>query len=294
MASAALILAGVIGGTVPIISKLLFRELSPLSVLFFSITIMLVVLLPLSRSFLNDVKKHWRRLILFGLLWTGNVTLFIIGVKNTTAVSSQVLYAGVPILVLIEHAVTQGERIVPRQVVGILLGFIGVFILALGSLRGMGGLGSFGGNLTIFVAAFLWASYLVVSKRFSEHIRPMVLTIASALVGWGTALVLLLSAEGVEALAAIQSLSLTGWMLLLLMGFAVRAGMILLYNWGIKHGSSVAAGSMVYVSTITSAIIAPVILGESLTLRLIIAAALLFVGVFLTTTYPLVFSHKKS
>ena len=63
--------------------------------------------------------------------------------------------------------------------------------------------------------------------------------------------------------------------------------MILLYNWGIKYGSSVAAGSMVYVSTITSAIVAPVILGEQLTLRLVISAALLFAGVFLTSTWQL-------
>lgn len=282
LASAALILAGVIGGTVPIISKLLFRELSPLSVLFFSISIMVAVLVPFNKTFLEEARRQWRRLVVFGLLWTGNVTLFIVGVKYTTAVASQLLYAGVPILVLIEQYVARGEKVVARQLIGIAIGFTGVFILAVGSLRGSADLGSLGGNLIIFLATFFWASYLVVSKRFSRHIRPMVLTTASAIIAWGISLIVLLLAEGVSGFTVIRSLSFTAWALLLCMGLVVRVGMILLYNWGIKHGSSVAAGSMVFVSTITSAIVAPFLLGEQLTLRLAIAGALLFIGVFLT------------
>lgn len=282
LASAALILAGVIGGTVPIISKLLFRELSPLSVLFFSISIMVAVLVPFNKTLLEEARRQWRRLVVFGLLWTGNVTLFIVGVKYTTAVASQLLYAGVPILVLIEQYVARGEKVVARQLIGIAIGFTGVFILAVGSLRGSADLGSLGGNLIIFLATFFWASYLVVSKRFSRHIRPMVLTTASAIIAWGISLIVLLLAEGVSGFTVIRSLSFTAWALLLCMGLVVRVGMILLYNWGIKHGSSVAAGSMVFVSTITSAIVAPFLLGEQLTLRLAIAGALLFIGVFLT------------
>lgn len=292
LATAALFIAGIIGGIVPIISKLLFREISPLSVLFFSITIMLGVLIPLNRTFFSKVKKYWRHLIIFGLLWTGNVTLFILGVKHTTAVASQVLYAGVPLLVLVEQYFVRGERIVPRQIVGIFLGFAGVFVLAVGSLRGNTDLGSFVGNVVIFLGTVSWASYLVFSKKLSTTVQPMTLTTASAIVAWGISLGVLLLAEGVGGLAAIQSLSFISWILLLCMGLVVRVGMILLYNWGIRYGSSVAAGSMVYVSTITSAIVAPVILGEQLTFRLAIAAVFLFAGVFFTSTWQL-FQRKE-
>lgn len=283
----ALLIAGIIGGIMPILSKLLFRELSPLSVLFFSITIMLGVLVPLNRTLFGELKKHWRRLMIFGLFWTGNVTLFILGVKHTTAVVSQVLYAGVPLLVLVEQYFVRGERIVPRQIVGIFLGFAGVFVFAIGSLRGNADLGSFVGNVVIFLGTLSWASYLVLSKRLSTKIRPMTLTTASAIIAWVVSLVVLLLVEGVGGLTAIRTLSFAGWILLLCMGFVVRVGMIFFYNWGIKHGSSIAAGSMVYVSTITSAIAAPIILGEQLTLRLAMAAALLFAGVFLTMMHPL-------
>lgn len=289
LATASLFTAGIIGGIVPILSKLLFRELSPLSVLFFSITIMLGVLIPLDRTCIGELKKHWRRLVIFGFLWTGNVTLFILGVKHTTAVASQALYASVPLLVLVEQYIAHGERIVPWQIVGIFLGFAGVLVLVIGSLGGGTDLGSFTGNFLIFLGTFSWASYLVLSKLFSVHVRPMTLTTASAIIGWGISLVVLLAVEGVSGLTGILSLSFMGWMLLLCMGLVVRIGMILLYNWGIKYGSSIAAGSMVYVSTITSAIIAPIILGEQLTFRMAIAAALLFAGVYLTTTSPMLF-----
>lgn len=281
LATVALLTAGVAGGIMPILSKLLFRELSPLSVLFFSITIMLGVLIPLNKSFLGDIQKQWLRLVLFGLLWTGNVMLFILGVNHTTAIVSQILYAGVPLIVLFEQYVVHGERISFRQVIGILIGFTGVMILAVGSIRGSADLGSLNGNFLVFLATLSWASYLVFSKRLSVHLRSMVLTTASAIVAWCTSLGVLLLLEGWRPFVSLLTLSATGWALLLLIGLVVRVGMILFYNWGIKYGSSIVAGSMVFVSTMTSVVIAPLILGEALTVRLVAAAALLFFGVFL-------------
>ena len=110
-ATLALIAAGVIGGLMPIISKIILRELPPLTVLFLSVSIMLFVLLPIMRRDVPHIWLHKKNLLKFGFLWLTNIALFIIGVTITTAIASQVLYAGVPLLVFVMHYFVSREKI---------------------------------------------------------------------------------------------------------------------------------------------------------------------------------------
>lgn len=66
----ALIVAGIFGGFSAYLSKIILRELPPLTVLFLRITIMLAMLLPLSRSVFPDIKNAGKTLVFlacFGL-----------------------------------------------------------------------------------------------------------------------------------------------------------------------------------------------------------------------------------
>ena len=96
----ALIVANMIGGGAPLASKILLRELPPMTILFLRLTIMLVILMPLSLTRFRHLWTHRKQLVLLGLFWVGNLSLFIIGIKFTTAIASSIIYLGVPILVL--------------------------------------------------------------------------------------------------------------------------------------------------------------------------------------------------
>lgn len=296
LATLALFVAGIIGGLMPVVSKIVLRELPPLTVLFVSLLVMVLAFSPGIFQLRKRLWQHKKSLLLFGLLWMGNITLFIIGVQYTTAVASQILYASVPILILVEQHFVVQEKIKPLQLAGIAFGFFGVLVFALGSLQGKGDFGSFLGNVLIFLGAFSWTTYLLYSKRLSTSIRPIELTMGSAVVGFFVSALLMFWEDGLVGLSFLSRLTLTGWSSLLFIAFGVRVAMILLYNWGIKYGSSIVAGSMVYVATFTTALVGTVFLHEYITLRFMLGALLVLLGVFFTSTFSLIaqrHNHKR-
>jgi len=141
LSTVALVIAGIIGGLAPFGSKVALRELPPLTVLFLRITIMVVVFVPLSGRTRVHLKKHTKRVSILGLYWVGNLILFILGIKYTTAIASSVIYDAVPFLVLLLDYIINHTHMKRLQTVGIVVGFFGSLVIILGSISGGGGFG---------------------------------------------------------------------------------------------------------------------------------------------------------
>jgi drug/metabolite transporter (DMT)-like permease len=229
---------------------------------------------------------RWKQLLAVGLLWTGNVALFIIGIQYTTTIAAQVLYTGVPVYVLLAGRFITSENLRKGQLVGILLGFLGALMIVL-KPESIVGFGTPYGNAIIFMATVCWALYLTVSKRVSAGISPLGLTVGSSLIAWIIVGVLMVFQEGGRGIAAIPSLSSAGWQALLFIALGVGVSMMFLYQWGLKYGSAIAAGSMNYLSTVVTAVTGVLILGERVTNVFLIGATLIITGVFLVSTLPL-------
>ena len=99
----ALFSASFLGGFAAFASKIILRELPPVTTLFLRLTIMILVLVPLVSHKIGHLFKHWKQLILLSFLWVGNLLFFIVGIKYTTAIMSGLLYASVPIFVVFEN-----------------------------------------------------------------------------------------------------------------------------------------------------------------------------------------------
>lgn len=294
IATLALIGSGIIGGLAALSSKIVLRELPPLTVLFVRITIMLLVLWPLALRYTRHSLIHWRQIALLAVFWLGNVVLFIVGVKYTTATASQVLYASVPIFVFLESFFVGGEKVRSFQVLGIVLGFFGALVTVFDPAASGGAFGSLYGNVLIFIASISWSLYLVFSKRLSSHISPLGLTVGSASVGWILTGVLMLMFEGTSGITRLPVLSTTAFWALLFVGLGVGAAMIILVQWGVKYGSPLVAGSMVYLSTFIAAATGIAFLGEIITTRFLFGSALLLLGLFLTSTLPLLLKKARA
>lgn len=295
LATLALIGSGIMGGLAALSSKIVLRELPPLTVLFVRITIMLLVLWPLALRYTRHSLTHWRQIALLAVFWLGNVVLFIVGVKYTTATASQVLYASVPIFVFLESFFVGGEKVRSFQVLGIILGFVGALVTVFDpAASGNGAFGSLYGNVLIFIASMSWSLYLVFSKRLSSHISPLGLTVGSASVGWILTGILMLMFEGTSGLVRLPVLSAVAFWALLFVGLGVGAAMIILVQWGVKYGSPLVAGSMVYLSTFIAAATGIAFLGEIITTRFLFGSALLLLGLFLTSTLPLLLKKARA
>ncbi|MBI5613387.1 DMT family transporter [Candidatus Gottesmanbacteria bacterium] len=282
LGSLALFSAGVVGAFAGLGAKIALRELPPFTILFTRIFIMLVVLFPFVIHKLSVFKKNWKTLLLLGLFWSGNVTFFIVGIRYTTVLASGVLYAGVPLLTLIESMMIFHARPNVNQISGIIFGLLGIGILLVDSFSGLS-FGSFQGNVLIFLATLSWSLYLLYSKKLSAEIDPLVLTVSSAVVASVIVGIAMMMSEGIAPLLSIGGLHLETQLSLLFLGLGIGVGMIFLYQYGIKYGSVVMASMMLYIGTIVGGLTGIVFLHENLTTSFVVGSVCILFGVYVVS-----------
>lgn len=288
----ALIVAGILGGIPAYLSKIILRELPPLTILFLRITIMLAVILPLSRSVLPDIKKHWENILLLSFFWVGNLIFFIIGIQYATVIASGLIYAGSPIVVLVEERLFLRSPIRSHQILGIFFGFLGAAILILSSATNGSGFGSLIGILLLFLAKVIYSSYLVFSKPMSKLVSPLGLTTGVALFGWVASLVSMLMVEGTRGLVRLPAVSIPAWIAIIVYSVASGVAMYFLIQWGIKRATPLAAASMIYIATFVSAFTGVAFLGEVFTVNVLFSAASILIGVYLISIMPILSARR--
>lgn len=294
-ATLALVLSGVIGGFGAYFSKIILRELPPLTILFLRMSIMMVILLPLTYSYLPHLLKNWKRVLVTGIFWIGNLILFIIGIQYTTAIASGIIYAGSPIVVLIEDFLLNHiKKVDSRQISGIFLALVGAIIVIIDSNTSGTGYGSVVGIILLLLAKLSYSTYLVLSKRFSQHISPLGLTTGATICGWFVSAIVMFIYEGTSGLVKVPFLSFSAWIALLFIGILLGVVMYFLVQWGIKRASSLVAASMIYVTTFISAISGIWMLGETLTLLLFLGGILILSGVYFISIWPILATRRQT
>lgn len=291
LALIALLCASVMSGFAGLASKVVLRELPSLTVLFFRINVMILVMLPFVWKTLPELAKRWRTLLLLGLLWSGNVGLFIVAIKMTTVIASSLLYALVPVVMLVLQQALLKTRIRKYQIFGVSIGLMGAITMLVGSWTG--DMGELLGNVLLSIAVVCWSTYLLLSKKFNAHISAAGLTFGSAVGAWFVIGALMLLTEGLTGLSVLPQLSGGGWVALWYIALAVGVGMIFLNQWGLKYAPPLSSGMMQYTGMIVGSVSGIVFLGEKVTLGLLVGGLLMIVGVFIVATVPIFISARQ-
>ena len=277
-----ILLVAVLGGATSTITKIGLAGIPPLSFAFIRFLIAGVVVLPflLKTNFLKDLKQ----LIPFSLLGTINIAFFILGIKMTTATIGQLLYAGVPLLTAIFLFVLFRERLTIKKGIGITIGFIGVTLVTLLPIveKGTKFSGDLLGNMLIGMGVISWALYMAYSKKKLESFSPLVVT--SAFI-WVTCIGLfpLFLIELAFYPSWWQNLTFSG---VLSLGYVSIVSTVLVYllnQYAIKHGGSVLASMQFYLFPVFAYLSAFLLLGEQLTLGLVVGGTLALLGVYIAT-----------
>src|SRR3989344_2367271 len=92
-----------------VVAKNLVEEISPVIVLFYRLFIAAVCFLPFFLKNRIWEKPHFANLFFISLGSTVNLTLFTLGIKYTSASVSQLLYAAMPILILLHGKFFKNE-----------------------------------------------------------------------------------------------------------------------------------------------------------------------------------------
>lgn len=258
--------------------------ISPVTVLFYRLLIASLFFLPFFIRGRVWKKLHFRELLLVSLGSTINLTFFTIGLKYTSASVSQLLYAAMPILILIYSRVIYNERQSAKKILGVILGFAGLVLIGIMSAveKGETITGSLLGNLLILVAMFGWTTYLINSKKLSKHFSPTEMGSTSILLSFLFSIVLVIFTDVLQGKSLLVPV---GFLLpLFYIGFAATFLTYILYQYAIRHSSALKVSLASYIQPVVTTMLAMFFLGETLTLHFVIGSVLILSGVFLTSS----------
>ncbi|HSE68287.1 MAG TPA: DMT family transporter [Gemmatimonadales bacterium] len=275
-----LVLVQALMASLAIVGKLVMREIPPGVLILARVCGAATVLAVAHRALrLEPVRDRadLRALALMGLLGvSANQSLFLLGLRHTTAVNATILVTMVPVFTVLGSLLFRRESPSAPKVLGILLaGSAAVYLIGPDRVSLAPGLAL--GNAMIVVAMMAYAAYLVLVRRMLD--RYSAITVSYYVMLFGAIGVL---PAGLYALHRMGPVHATSW---LLVGYIVLFPTILAYFlniWALKRASSNLVAGFTYLQPVFTAAVAPLLLeGEKVTARAAIAALGIFIGLAL-------------
>lgn len=216
-------------------------------------------------------------LLILGVIFTLQIALLNLGVAYTTAANASVLLNTYPLhIALLAHFFVPGDQLTVRKAVGVLIAYLGVFVLFVDQLS-LHGQYLVGGLLTLASAVILGIRWVYLSRKV-QGIEPVKLLLAQVAFGVPA---FFLGSQLTEAATIYHA---TGILLgsLLYQGIIVAGfNFILALNLTkVYKPSSMAAYQL--TTPLFGVVLSWLILGERLTPLLAVGTVLVGVGIALT------------
>ena len=230
---------------------------------------------------------NWRTVTVTGflLLFVGNGGVCVAEQTVPSGVTA-LLVATVSLwMVLIDWLRPGGVRPVARVLIGLLLGFAGLALLV--GPKDLGGSARINpvGVAILVVASFAWACGSLYSKHGQMPSSPLLGAAMQSLTG-GTVLWIVGWLSGEMHSLHLAAVSTRSWVA---MGYLVFCGSMIgftAYIYILKHSTATRVATYAFVNPVVALFLGWLVLGESITLRTILAAAVILAAVLLVITAP--------
>ena len=231
--------------------------------------------------------RQWRTAIITGvlLLLCGNGTVnwaerFLPSGITALLVSTVSLW-----LVMLDWLRPGGSRPASRVVVGLVLGFAGMALLVgpkhLGGAERVNPLGAF----ALVLASLAWAIGSIYSKHHPVP-RSAMLGVAMQMIAGGTALLAVAGFSGEYQELHLAQVTLRSWLALAFLAVFGSALGFSAYIYILKHGKAAHVATYAFVNPLIALFLGWLLGGEALTLRTILASAVILTAVILVITMP--------
>ncbi|TXC85205.1 DMT family transporter [Luteibaculum oceani] len=233
-------------------------------------------------------KKDVPRAIVCGFFGVAaNQLLFFNGLSLTSPINASILMTSGPFLVLLLAAIILKEKLIPRRVLGIVMGATGAILLILAKDSGKNIVSSVLGDSLVFINAASYATYLVLVTPLMKKYGA--LKVIGHVFLFGLVFVL---PVGWNQFMEINWVALTAnqWWALVYVVIATTFIVYLINAASLKHVSPTVTGSFIYMQPFFATAIAyfAAYMGwvedyTDLTLEKMLYALLIFAGVFMVT-----------
>jgi drug/metabolite transporter (DMT)-like permease len=280
-----LVLTAVFWGGTFIAGRALAGSVEPFSAAFlrFAIASVLLILLTLRAEGRIPALRRGQMLPLILAGMTGVFAynaFFFKGLQFISASRASLIVAMNPVLITLAAAVFFNDRLNWIKVTGIVLSAFGAMVVI--SKGNPGEIFSQGmglGELLILGCVFSWVAFSLLGKMVVKGLSPLVSVSYSSAIG---AAALFLPACGEGMLKKVFSYSVANWASIFYLGvFGTVLGFVWYYE-GIKAIGPSKAGQFINFVPISALLLAFLILREPVTLSLLVGAAFVISGVYLT------------
>lgn len=238
-------------------------------------------------------KQHLPIFLFTGIVGMfGYHILFFTSLKYTTAINSSIIGAMNPIVTVLIASITLSQKIPPKQILGVLISFLGVVLtISGGRLDVLKNFDFNYGDLLMLLAVICWAAYGVFSKGKGSQIPPLQLTYYSFIVCNILLIPFVLYEKPWLFLAQIP---LSAWIGVLYMSIFPSVIGYLFQQVAIKEIGPSRTSIFVNLIPVFSIILAVLILKEPLQPLKLLTAGIILIGVYICQTSAMSSAHSKS
>jgi drug/metabolite transporter (DMT)-like permease len=279
----ALIAVQVLFATWPIIGKIALHTVPAVALVGFRVTgasLALMFLAGMSGKLQRIKIVDWPLLIISSILGLVlNQIMFTKGLSLTTAINATLLSTTIPVFTLLVGVILRTDRATLRRLLGIGFAAGGVLYL-IGPGRAGFSSDTRAGDLLIVANSLSYGAYIAVSMNLVRRYNSLtviawifvvgcVITIPAAVISLGT--------------ISLSSISWQVWLEILYIVLLPTAGAYYLNAWALARVPPSTVAVYIYLQPLIAFVMAPLILGEPLSSRAIIASLLIFCGVLVVT-----------
>lgn len=207
-----------------------------------------------------------------------NQICFFKGLYLSTPVETAIIHASCPILVVVFAAFLIRERVSPLKTLGVLVGTSGALLLSVYGKEVSFHSTHFVGNLLIITNITAYALYLVLVKPLMKEYPP--LQVMKWLFFFGFLMVLPFTFDSVPDIEW-SGLTPMAWASILYVVLATTALTYILTIYALKHLTATSVGYYIYLQPVIAASIGLILGSEMITWVKVVAALLIFAGVYL-------------
>jgi drug/metabolite transporter (DMT)-like permease len=268
-----------------VIGRGLREAVPPISLAFWRWAIALLLVLPFALPHLREqwpiLRRHWRPMVVLGLLGVGSYNTFAyIALQYTTATNATLLNSFIPIATIALAFLLLGKRLSRMEALGVLVSLLGVTtIIGRGDLDTLLAFSLNTGDLWMLGAVLVWGLYTVGLQWRPQGLDPMVMLLAFTVVGLAA-----LAPFYAWELGSGRSIDLHTGALLGILYTGIFPGFLgyVFYNAGVAAVGPARGSLFIHLMPVFGTILAAIFLGERPQWFHFAGIALVFAGIFLT------------
>jgi drug/metabolite transporter (DMT)-like permease len=277
------IVSSCLGGTAAAVTRYLVGNADPLTlaILRWGIGFCCVLPVALALRVRWPRREDWPSVAALGLCFFGVFfILYNIAVGYTTAARASLALSTLPLQTMIVGAILGVEPLTMRKFAGVMIAMLGV-CAALATGLSAAPEGAWRGELIMAGAVLCMAFYNVLSRPFI--VRSSALGFLAVGMGSG-ALALVIAGLLTDRLAVLASFGEAQWIAGLYLGVGGGALAFILWVLALQRASPTRVANTMTVNPIAAALLAQQLVGEPITLNLLVGLLAVFAGIWIATT----------